>query len=154
MRTSEEVCVCVGAGRIKQNSRQLVLSTTVSADSGVYQCIAVNPLGEVSTAARLVVMSSQYQPDPPGGLSCRSLSSSQVLLQWEKPSPKGKEIQAYTYHYLPTDGGEERQDVIVNTSHVVDKLKPFTNYTFYVRGYSMRSASDASQRVVCETMEG
>nr|CAD7262437.1 unnamed protein product [Timema shepardi] len=141
-------------GRIKQNTRQLVLSTTVSADSGVYQCTAVNPLGEVSAAARLVVMSSQYQPDPPEGLNCRPLSSSQVLLQWEKPSPKAKEVQAYTYHTLPTDGGEERQDVSVNTSLVVDKLKPFTNYTFYVRGYSMRSASDASQRVTCETKEG
>lgn len=56
--------------------------------------------------------------------------------------------------YLCLDGGEERQNVLVNQTYIVQKLPPYTNFTFYVRSYSSRSASDQSEGVVCRTGEG
>lgn len=50
-------------GRIKQRLRnggavvELVLSNTVTADSGVYQCVGENPAGYASASARLLVRS-------------------------------------------------------------------------------------------------
>lgn len=51
------------------------------------------------------------------------------------------------------DGGDELQDVSVNTSFMVQRLKAFTNYTFYVRGYSSNVASGPSESILCTTGE-
>jgi hypothetical protein len=53
-----------------------------------------------------------------------------------------------------SDGGEELQKVSINCSFLVDGLLAFTNYTFYVRAYSLKSASDQSKRTTCQTGEG
>ena len=52
------------------------------------------------------------------------------------------------------DGGEELREVSVNCSYVVQKLQPFTNYTFFVRAYNSKSASDYSKGTRCQTGEG
>lgn len=52
------------------------------------------------------------------------------------------------------DGGEEEQKVSVNHSIVIEKLKPYKNYTFYVRVYNGRSGSDQSEKVTCKTQDG
>ena len=39
-----------------------------------------------------------------------------------------------------------------NESFIIQKLLPYTNYTFYVRSY-VKSASEQSERVVCSTEE-
>lgn len=41
----------------------------------------------------------------------------------------------------------------VNQTFTVDKLLPYTNFTFYVRSYNMYAASDNSQEVICQTGE-
>lgn len=51
------------------------------------------------------------------------------------------------------DGGDEGKEVALNQSYLVQKLLPYTNYTFYIRAYSGRSASEQSQRVTCKTGE-
>lgn len=53
-----------------------------------------------------------------------------------------------------SDGGTERQEVSVNCSFLLQKLSAFTNYTFYVRAYSSKSASDQSKHTKCQTGEG
>ncbi|XP_069674943.1 protogenin-like [Periplaneta americana] len=141
-------------GRIKLRQAELVLSNTVTDDSGLYQCMARNKIGESWVAGRLLVNMSRFQPEPPQGLTCRTLSDSQVKLEWKEPAKFVNNITAYTIHYLPSDGGEERQEVSVNCSFLVQKLAAFTNYTFYVRAYSSKSASDQSKRTRCQTGEG
>ncbi|KAJ4450294.1 hypothetical protein ANN_01714 [Periplaneta americana] len=140
--------------RIKLRQAELVLSNTVTDDSGLYQCMARNKIGESWVAGRLLVNMSRFQPEPPQGLTCRTLSDSQVKLEWKEPAKFVNNITAYTIHYLPSDGGEERQEVSVNCSFLVQKLAAFTNYTFYVRAYSSKSASDQSKRTRCQTGEG
>ncbi|CAB0006516.1 unnamed protein product [Nesidiocoris tenuis] len=107
--------------------------------------------GTATAAGRLVVNSPIDQPAPPTGLKCRTLSATQVSLSWNqlvKP-----DFKAFSVHYFPTDGGDEGKDVALNDSFIVDKLQPHTNYTFYVRSYSGKSASEQSKRVVCKTSE-
>lgn len=55
---------------------------------------------------------------------------------------------------LITDGGEETQQVSVNHFIIVEKLKPYKNYTFYVRVYNGKSGSDQSEKVTCKTQDG
>ncbi|KAF4532453.1 hypothetical protein B566_EDAN003028 [Ephemera danica] len=164
-------------GRIKQRPTSLVLSNSVTDDSGIYQvsaavydvaesrvltlvsyaeqCRGASEAGEVWEAARLLVRVSQYQPNPPTGLRCLTATPSSITVTWEdeRSSLKGH-FMAYTVHYLLTEGGEERQGVAVDNTFKVERLLPFTNYTLYVRVYSGSSASDQSLRVVCRTGEG
>ncbi|XP_060838288.1 protogenin B-like [Rhopalosiphum padi] len=178
-------------GRIKAKSKQLLLvSNTVSSDSGFYQCFASNQYGTVWAGAMLNISSSPFEPSPPINISCRTLSSTQIQVSWRK-SPTdipddppilvrddstqlgsshsgvlssssatvstdiaNKVSRAYSIHYMPTDGGEETQQVSVNHSIIVEKLKPYKNYTFYVRVYNGRSGSDQSEKVTCKTQDG
>lgn len=132
-------------GRIKQNAKELVLGAAVSNDTGIYQCFA----GDVWAAGRLVVNISANQPLPPTNLTCTPLSPTQIQLSW---SPNQPGIQAYSIHYFPTEGGEEYKDVSPNNTYTVQKLQPYTNYTFYIRSYG-KSASEQSRRVICSTGE-
>ncbi|XP_014278582.1 protogenin isoform X2 [Halyomorpha halys] len=133
-------------GRIKKNPKQLVLGAAVTQDTGVYQCFA----GDVWAAARIVVNSRPDQPQPPANLTCIPLSSTQIRLSWT-PTQSGV-VQAYSVHYFPTEGGEEYKEVAPNNTYTVQKLQPYTNYTFYIRSYGT-SASEQSHRVICSTGE-
>ncbi|XP_054720766.1 protogenin B-like [Uloborus diversus] len=142
-------------GRIKLKlGNTLVVSQTVTTDSGVYQCVASNAAGVHTLAARLLVNASSEQPHSPSGLKAYTKSSSAILLTWDPvSSPAVSPIQAYTVHYVPTRGGMEQDIVAVNTSLVIERLKPFTNYSFYVRAYNNKSASEPSQPIVQMTGE-
>ncbi|KAF6207050.1 hypothetical protein GE061_018288 [Apolygus lucorum] len=138
-------------GRIKQRAKELVLGGVVTQDTGIYQCFATSSAGIAWEAGRLVVNSSIDQPAPPSGLECRTLSSTQVALSWNQVLKS--DLKAYSVHYFPTDGGDEGKEVALNGSFIVDKLQPHTNYTFYIRSYSKKSASEQSKRVICTTSE-
>lgn len=143
------------SGRVKlknSSSNELVIVLTISADSGIYQCVAENSAGYASAAARYHINASRDQPDPPMGLRAETLSSTSILLTWNASLARnGLPIQAYTVHCVPTEGGDEHQRVSVNTSQVVDRLRPYTNYTFYIRTYNGRSASEQSETIIWTT---
>ncbi|CAN7983778.1 unnamed protein product, partial [Ixodes hexagonus] len=140
--------------RRRPPNHMLVISHLVRRDAGFYQCVATNPAGTSTLAARLQLNASGDAPSPPSDLMARTLSSTSIRLSWSPSISSGnREIQAYSVHYLPTSGGIELQKVSVNTSCVVDKLTPFTNYTFYVRAYSGKSASEQSEEITHITGE-
>ncbi|KAL3201955.1 hypothetical protein MRX96_012223 [Rhipicephalus microplus] len=135
-------------------SNVLVISHPVKRDAGFYQCLATNVAGMNTLAARLVLNASGDQPIPPTGLKAVTNSSTAILLSWNPSAiSPGQTIQAYSIHYLPTAGGNELQKVSVNTALLIEKLMPFTNYTFYVRAYSGKGASEQSEKVIQITGE-
>lgn len=76
---------CFTSGRIKAKGKQLLLvSNTVSNDSGFYQCFASNQYGTVWAGAMLNISSSPFEPAPPINISCRTLSSTQIQVSWRK----------------------------------------------------------------------
>lgn len=56
----------------------------MSNDSGVYQCFASNHYGTTWAGASFVISSSPYEPAPPINISCRTLSSTQIQVSWQK----------------------------------------------------------------------
>lgn len=57
----------------------------------------------------------------------------------------------YNVSILITDGGQETSEVSLVHSIVIGRLKPYKNYTFYVRVYNGKSGSDQSEKVTCKT---
>lgn len=84
------------------NKIELAISATVPNDSGIYQCVAVNPAGEIWAAGRLQVNTSRNSPAAPTSLKCHAVSPVRILISWEPPkSLPYTSITAYTVHYSP-----------------------------------------------------
>jgi hypothetical protein len=64
--------------------------------------MAHNKVGDSWVAGRLLVNTSRFQPEPPQGLTCHTLSDSLVKLEWKEPAKPVNNITAYTVHYLPS----------------------------------------------------
>lgn len=72
-------------GRMKIKDEQiLIVSNTVSNDSGVYQCFASNTYGTSWAGALLTINSSPFEPAPPINISCKTISSTQIQVSWRK----------------------------------------------------------------------
>ncbi|XP_063605613.1 protogenin B-like [Penaeus indicus] len=141
-------------GRIVQSeTNQLLFYNSITADKGMYQCLAINDAGYASSWALVVINSSKNQPEPPQNLNYVVLSSTSVLLTWDAVHPVNGELKAYSVHYVESEGSAmERQEVSLNTSLLLEGLKPNTNYTAFVRAYS-NFPSEISESLVFRTAE-
>lgn len=145
-------------GRIKNRIRnsgtfsELVLSNTVTSDSGIYQCQAQNRAGVVSVSARLLVnVSEGTRPEPPSNLKAEALTPTVILLTWNPPrNVPVDDVKAYTVHYMALSAGltDEIQEVAINSSYKIENLKRNANYSFYVRAYVRKAASDPSDKLI------
>ncbi|XP_076033243.1 protogenin B-like isoform X2 [Oratosquilla oratoria] len=141
------------SGRIRQIDNQLVYSNSITSDTGLYQCIVTNAAGYSMAWGHIYINSSKQNPDPPRDVEVKVLSSTDVLVQWKPAySPSGV-VQAYSIHFVESDGNEQEQQVVSqNTSCVLDMLKPHTNYSIQVRAYN-EQASDPSETKMFTTGE-
>ncbi|XP_034940784.1 protogenin-like [Chelonus insularis] len=140
----------------KENNKvELAIAATVPSDSGDYQCVAINPAGEIWSAARLQINASKNSPPVPTSLRCYASSPLKISISWLPPkSMTPGSIKAYTVHYSPAEGGKEEVSPEPGNSTTVEVtklLEPYTNYSFYVRVWSSHGASDQSATIVCAT---
>jgi len=149
LKNGEEL-ILNGRVKKKSDSNTLVISQTVAGDSGYYQCLAANDVGIAVSSARLFIIASINQPSAPTDLRAFTLSSSSIYLTWKSEDTN---IKAFTIHYMPSNGGHEVQTVVPNNSVIIEKLLSNTSYTFYIRSYSGRSASEQSEPVQQATYE-
>ncbi|MGH0174321.1 UNVERIFIED_CONTAM: hypothetical protein FKN15_068051 [Acipenser sinensis] len=146
-------------GRVKiQSSGSLVINQIGVEDSGYYQCIAENNLGTACATARLSVIVREGLPSNPHSVSASTLSSTAVLVTWERPEHNSERIIGFSLHYQRAAGGTdnvENQFAVNNdtTEFQVKDLEPNTNYTFYVVAYSPLGASRTSNSVTVHTSE-
>ncbi|XP_060743455.1 protogenin B [Tachysurus vachellii] len=144
-------------GRIKMYNSKLVITQIIPEDDAIYQCQAENSQGSVLSMARLIVVMSEDRPSAPRNIHAETISSSAILLAWERPQYNADKIIAYSVHYMKAEGlnNEEYQAVIGNdtTSHIVDDLEPACNYTFYIVAYMPMGASRMSEQVTRHTLE-
>lgn len=129
------------------------ISDTVTSDSGLYQCVATNPLGEIRSVARILVQADRSPPSPPSNLTCRPFSSTSVCLRWQPTPPNVPKIKAYTVHYMRSDGGPEQQQPTDEMFATIDSLEPNTYYRFYLRAYLREAASEQSKSIMCMGQE-
>ncbi|XP_042222331.1 protogenin B-like isoform X2 [Homarus americanus] len=138
---------------IQATSNQLVFFNSISSDTGMYQCLAINDAGYASSWAPMVINSSEDQPDPPRNLHYADLTKTSVILTWDPVHRTSDKIKAYSIHYFESEGnGIERQAVSQDASHLLENLKPNTKYTAFVRAYN-NFPSDQSESLVFKTDE-
>ncbi|XP_022068672.2 protogenin A [Acanthochromis polyacanthus] len=144
-------------GRIKMYNSKLVINQIIPEDDAIYQCQAENEQGSVLSMARLIVVMSEDRPSAPRNIRADTVSSSAILLAWERPLYNSDKVIAYSVHYMKAEGlnNEEYQVVIGNdtTRYIIDDLEPACNYTFYVVAYMPMGASRMSDNVFQHTLE-
>ncbi|XP_058624116.1 protogenin B [Onychostoma macrolepis] len=144
-------------GRTKMYNNKLVITQIIPEDDAFYQCQAENSQGSVVSMSRLIVVLSEDRPSAPRNIHAETISSSAILLAWERPQYNAHKVIAYSIHYMKSEGlnNEEYQAVIGNdtTSHIVDDLEPARNYTFYIVAYMPMGASRMSEQVTQHTLE-
>ncbi|KAK2854068.1 hypothetical protein Q5P01_006729 [Channa striata] len=144
-------------GRIKMYNSKLVINQIIPEDDAIYQCQAENDQGSVLSMARLIVVMSEDRPSVPRNIRADTVSSSAILLAWERPLYNSDKVIAYSVHYMKAEGlnNEEYQVVIGNdtTRYIIDDLEPACNYTFYVVAYMPMGASRMSDHVFQSTLE-
>ncbi|XP_012410544.1 protogenin [Trichechus manatus latirostris] len=144
-------------GRIKMYNSKLVINQIIPEDDAIYQCVAENSQGSVLSRARLTVVMSEDRPSAPYNVHAETMSSSAILLAWERPLYNSDKVIAYSVHYMKAEGlnNEEYQVVIGNdtTHYIIDDLEPASNYTFYIVAYMPMGASQMSDQVTQNTLE-
>uniref|UniRef100_A0A3Q1EXS5 Protogenin homolog b (Gallus gallus) n=1 Tax=Acanthochromis polyacanthus TaxID=80966 RepID=A0A3Q1EXS5_9TELE len=144
-------------GRIKMYNSKLVITQIIPEDDAIYQCMAENEQGSVLSLARLIVVMSEDRPSAPRNVHAETISSSAILLAWERPLYNADKVIAYSIHYMKAEGlnNEEYQVVIGNdtTSYIIDDLEPARNYSFYIVAYMPMGASRMSDQVSQHTLE-
>ncbi|XP_027884667.1 protogenin B-like [Xiphophorus couchianus] len=144
-------------GRIKMYNSKLVITQIIPEDDAIYQCMAENEQGSVLSLARLIVVMSEDRPSAPRNIHAETISSSAILLAWDRPLYNADKVIAYSIHYMKAEGlnNEEYQVVIGNdtTSYIIDDLEPARNYSFYVVAYMPMGASRMSDQVCQHTLE-
>uniref|UniRef100_A0AAZ3NQB2 Protogenin B n=1 Tax=Oncorhynchus tshawytscha TaxID=74940 RepID=A0AAZ3NQB2_ONCTS len=144
-------------GRIKMYNSKLVITQITTEDDAIYQCVAENEQGSALSLARLIVVMSEDRPSAPRNIHAETISSSAILLAWERPIYNADKVIAYSVHYMKAEGlnNEEYQVVIGNdtTSYIIDDLEPAWNYSFYMVAYMPMGASRMSDQVCQHTLE-
>ncbi|XP_064014023.1 immunoglobulin superfamily DCC subclass member 4 isoform X1 [Pogoniulus pusillus] len=145
-------------GRVKvQSSGSLVINQIGLEDAGYYQCVAENSLGMACATAKLSVIVREGLPSAPKEVSAVSLSSTSVLVSWERPEYNSEQIIGFSLHYqraMGTDNVEYQFAVNNDTTELqVKDLEPNTNYVFYVVAYSQLGASRTSSSIIVQTLE-
>uniref|UniRef100_A0A671RG30 Protogenin B-like n=1 Tax=Sinocyclocheilus anshuiensis TaxID=1608454 RepID=A0A671RG30_9TELE len=144
-------------GRVKMYNSKLVINQIIPEDDGIYQCQAENEQGSVLAMARLIVVMSDNRPSAPRNIRSDTVSSSAILLAWERPMYNSDKVIAYSVHYMKAEGlnNEEYQIVIGNdtTRYIIDDLEAGRNYTFYIVAYMPMGASRMSDHVIQRTLE-
>ncbi|XP_073160444.1 immunoglobulin superfamily DCC subclass member 4 isoform X5 [Lepidochelys kempii] len=145
-------------GRVKiQSSGSLVINQIGLEDAGYYQCVAENRLGMACATAKLSVIVREGLPSAPKKVSAVSLSSTTVLVSWERPEYNSEQIIGFSLHYqkaVGTDNVEYQFAVNNDTTELqVKDLEPNTNYVFYMVAYSQLGASRTSSSIIVRTLE-
>lgn len=91
--------LCVSVSHSK-----LVINQIIPEDDAIYQCQAENEQGSVLSMARLIVVMSEDRPSAPRNIQAETVSSSAILLAWERPLYNSDKVIAYSMHYMKAEG--------------------------------------------------
>lgn len=83
---------------------KLVITQIIPEDDAFYQCLAENSQGSVVSTSRLIVVQSENRPSAPRNIHAETISSSAILLAWERPQYNANKVIAYSIHYMKSEG--------------------------------------------------
>lgn len=81
-----------------------MINQIIPEDDAIYQCQAENEQGSVLSMARLIVVMSEDRPSAPRNIRADTVSSSAILLAWERPQYNSDKVIAYSVHYMKAEG--------------------------------------------------
>uniref|UniRef100_A0A2K5RVA4 Immunoglobulin superfamily DCC subclass member 4 n=1 Tax=Cebus imitator TaxID=2715852 RepID=A0A2K5RVA4_CEBIM len=146
-----------GRVKVQGGGGSLVITQVGLQDAGYYQCVAENRAGAACAAASLVVVVREGLPSAPTRVTVTPLSSSAVLVAWERPERYSEQIIGFSLHYQKARGmhNVEYQFAVNNdtTELQVRDLEPNTDYEFYVVAYSQLGASRTSTPALVHTLD-
>ncbi|KAK2509083.1 hypothetical protein MC885_003519 [Smutsia gigantea] len=144
-----------GRVKVQGGGGGLVITQIGLQDAGFYQCVAENGAGTACAAAPLSVVVREGLPSAPTRVTATPLSSSAVLVAWERPKLHSEQIIGFSLHYQKARGMDnvEYQFAVNNdtTELQVRDLEPNTDYEFYVVAYSQLGASRTSAPALVHT---
>ncbi|XP_042333477.1 LOW QUALITY PROTEIN: immunoglobulin superfamily DCC subclass member 3 [Sceloporus undulatus] len=142
--------------KLKNNNSTLTIYSISQADEAIYQCIAENSAGSTQASARLTVLWADGLPGPPQKVKAATVSATTIQVLWSEPLQNTKEIIGYVLHIRRAADPVEmeyQEAVSKNTfQQLVTDLEPSTSYSFYIKAYTSRGASKASEVVVVSTL--
>ncbi|XP_048338034.1 immunoglobulin superfamily DCC subclass member 3-like [Sphaerodactylus townsendi] len=142
--------------KLKNNNSSLTISGISQGDEAIYQCIAENSAGSTQASARLTVLWADGLPGPPQKVKATTVSATTIQVSWSEPLQDTKEIIGYVLHIRRVTDPvkmEYQEAVSKNTfQQLVTDLEPSTNYSFYIKAYTSRGASRASDVMVVSTL--
>ncbi|XP_031411086.1 LOW QUALITY PROTEIN: immunoglobulin superfamily DCC subclass member 3 [Meleagris gallopavo] len=142
--------------KLKNNNSTLSIYGINQADEAIYQCIAENSAGSTQASARLTVLWAEGLPGPPQSVRAETVSATTIQVSWEEPLQNTKEIIGYVLHIRKAaDPVEmEYQEAVSKSTfqQLVTDLEPSTSYSFYIKAYTSRGASKASEVTVVSTL--
>ncbi|XP_006511371.1 immunoglobulin superfamily DCC subclass member 4 isoform X3 [Mus musculus] len=146
-----------GRVKVQGGGGSLVITQIGLQDAGYYQCVAENSAGTACAAAPLAVVVREGLPSAPTRVTATPLSSSSVLVAWERPELHSEQIIGFSLHYQKARGVDnvEYQFAVNNdtTELQVRDLEPNTDYEFYVVAYSQLGASRTSSPALVHTLD-
>ncbi|XP_070233395.1 immunoglobulin superfamily DCC subclass member 4 isoform X4 [Bos mutus] len=146
-----------GRVKVQGGGGSLVITQIRLQDAGYYQCVAENGAGTACAAAPLAVVVREGLPSAPTRVTATPLSSSAVLVAWERPELHSEQIIGFSLHYQKARGVDnvEYQFAVNNdtTELQVRDLEPNTDYEFYVVAYSQLGASRTSSPALVHTLD-
>ncbi|NWQ83111.1 IGDC3 protein, partial [Columbina picui] len=142
--------------KLKNNNSTLSIYGINQADEAIYQCIAENSAGSTQASARLTVLWADGLPGPPQSVKAETVSATTIQVSWKEPLQNTKEIIGYVLHIRKAaDPVEmEYQEAVSKSTfqQLVTDLEPSTSYSFYIKAYTSRGASKASEVTVVSTL--
>lgn len=81
-----------------------MINQIIPEDDAIYQCQAENDQGSVLSTVRLIVVMSEDRPSVPRSIQADTVSSSAILLAWERPLYNSDKVIAYSVHYMKAEG--------------------------------------------------
>ncbi|XP_071542051.1 protogenin-like isoform X1 [Panulirus ornatus] len=117
--------------------QELAIANIMGRDSGVYQCVVRNRVGVASEGFKLTVNLLPNMPEAPVDILVKETSTKDILVAWSpSPSVEKAEVMGYIVHYFEVGPVEkEKQHLTNNTSFKIEKLRPYTNYSIYIRTF-------------------
>lgn len=71
--------------RWSKTENELIFKSSVSTDSGIYQCVATNEFG-TALAASLLLVDNMNKPNPPHHVHCKTVNSTAIFVSWKAPN--------------------------------------------------------------------
>ncbi|CAH1731329.1 unnamed protein product [Aphis gossypii] len=148
--------------RIKQdeylqfvNGTNLKISGLMTMDSGMFQCLASNPAGNIQSSAFLNVFHAAEKPkdlknnlpSSPRALEASFVSSRLATLTWINPLKTNGEILTYTIFYQEEGSDRERMTNTSQTEITISGLLPDKHYLFRVMAVNEYGIGESSPRL-------